>query len=223
MKNGTLYAGRLKRAYAKLHQSVPKTGIPEPTDPLRQLGVAILSVGCTEADGERAIDKALTTMVDWNEMRASSASELNKAIGNAIPQGVQRCQELVVALQSIYDRENRLSLDRLKTMGRREARSYLEQLHGVNEYAVASVLLWSLGGHAIPVNDRLLLALRDADLVNPTADRAEVQAFLERHISATDAKEFCWVMRSFGDGKRRTAKRRSTAAGARKKRGSKSG
>ncbi len=222
MKNGTVYAARLKRAYAKLRQSTPKPQVPDPTEPLRQLGVAVLAVGCTDAEGERAIDRALNTMVDWNEMRVSSAIELNKATGNAVPQGVQRCQALIDALQSVYDRENRLSLDRLKSLGRREARPYLEQLAGTDEYAVASVLLWSLGGHAIPVNNRLLQSLRDADLVNPSADRAEVQAFLERNISAADAREFCLIMRCFGDGNRRRVGRRSKTVSARKQRGSKS-
>ena len=211
MKNGTLYAAKLRKAYAGVRSSVPKPQIPGPDDPLRRLAIAILSVGCSDEEAERGIDRALTVMADWNEMRVSSAYELNKATGNTIPQGVQRCQQLIDALQSIFDRENRLSLDRLKSMGRREARQYLEQLDGVDEHAAASVLLWSLGGCAIPVNNRLLAALREADLVNPTAHRAEVQAFLERHVGAADAKEFCMIMRSAGSARRLA----SAGAGAR--------
>ncbi|MGB2984467.1 MAG: hypothetical protein WBE26_01180 [Phycisphaerae bacterium] len=217
MKNGTIYAERVIKAYAKLRQSVPTPRIPEPDNPLHRLGIAVLGVGCSDAEAGYAIDRALTTLVDWNEMRVSSSIELNKATGNTIPCGVQRCQELIDALQAIYDRENRLSLDQLKSLGRREARHYLEQLSGVHEYAVASVILWSLGGHAIPVNDRLLKALRGADLVHPSADRAEVQAFMERHVSASDAKEFCIVMRSFGDTRQPDSRRTRTKAAANKK------
>jgi len=197
MKNGTMYAGRLKKAYAKVRQSAPKTDIPEMDEPLQRLAIAILGVETTDEDAKSALDRAFTTMVDWNEVRVSSPAELNRATGNAIPHGVQHCQQLVNALQAIYDRENRLSLERLRGMGRRDARHYLEQLDGLDEYGVASVLLWSLGGHAIPVDDRLLEALREADLVNPSADRSEVQAFLERHIGAADAKEFCLIMQTF--------------------------
>ena len=67
----------------------------------------------------------------------------------------------------------------------------------------------------------LLQALRDADLVHPTAERGEVQAFLERHISASEAKEFCLVMRSFAPDKpgerRRPAARASKASTGRGK------
>ncbi len=217
MKNGTMYAAKLKRTYARLRQSLPQPEIPEPDDPVRRLAIAILGVGCTDEEADRALDRAFPTMVDWNEMRVSSAPELNKATGNTIPQGTQRCKDLIDALQSIFDREDRLSLDVLRIMGRREARHYLEQLGGVDEHAIASVILWSLGGHAIPVNDRLLEALREADLVNPSADRAEVQAFLERHISAAEAKTFCLLMRKFGQTKRAASRQARTKTTAKKK------
>lgn len=203
MKSGTAYGSRLKKAYAAYRKTVPAPTIPEQVDPLRSLGAAIIGVGCSEEEAERAIDRLTSTMVDWNEVRVSNAFEINKAMGQVISDGVTRCQRLISALQAIYNLENRLSLDRLKSIGRREARQYLEKLEGVDEYAVASVLLWSLGGHAIPVNDSLLEALREADLVHPTAGRAEVQAFLERHISAADTKEFCLIMRSFATPKER--------------------
>ena len=209
MKNGTLYAGRLKRAYSKQRQLVTNSDIPEPTDPFRCLATAVLAEESTEVEAKRAVDRILDTMVDWNEVRVSDGSELNRAAGNTMRQGVRRCQILITALQSVYDSENRLSLDRLKSVGRRDARQFLEGLDGVSEYVVASVLVWSLGGHAIPVNDRLLCALREADLVSPNATRAQIQAFLERHIAASEGKRFCVVMRSFSPSKTKTSKKRA--------------
>lgn len=217
MKNGTAYAAKLKRAFTKQRQAAPKAKLRESDDIVRCLAVSILGVGCSDAESERAVSRALKVMVDWNEIRVSTASEVNKATGNSIPKGTQRCKQLIDALQSIFECENSISLDRLGSMGRREARHYLEALGGVDEYSVASVLLWSLGGHAIPVNDKLLTALRNADLVNPTADRAEVQAFLERHVNAASAKEFCSVMQSFSPAKRPAAKRARATSVVKKK------
>ncbi|MGD2109705.1 MAG: hypothetical protein PVI86_09965 [Phycisphaerae bacterium] len=218
MKNGTMYAARLKKAYAKIRQAASQPDIPELDEPLRRLAVAILGVQTSEEEASRALDRAFDHVVDWNELRVSSAKELNKATGNVIPHGVERCQKLIGALQAIYDNENRLSLDHLRNLGRRDARHYLERLDGVDAYAVASVVLWSLGGHAIPVDDRLLEALRRADLVNPNADRSEVQAFLERHISATDAKAFCLIMRGYAPKKASAKSAPKTKAAGKKKR-----
>ena len=214
MKDGTYYGAQVRKLYAKLCQAAPPPPVPEPDDPLRRLVIGILGVGCSDAEAERALAQALTVMVDLNEIRVSSAHELNRAMGNTLPGGLQRCQCLVDALQAVFMRENRLSLERLKTMARREARHYLEQLGGVDEYAAACVTLWSLGGHAIPVNDRLLEALREEKVVNPTSDRAEVQAFLERHVSAAEAKTFCLVMRSFADATRPATKKGRSGASA---------
>jgi len=150
-------------------------------------------------------------MVDWNEVRVSDAAQIAGVIGGLIPKSLRSCQRLGDALQDIYDRENCISLDRLHTIGRREARQFLEELAGTDEYAVAYVMLWGLGGHAIPVNDRLRASLGDADLVHPSATRAEVQAFLERHISASEGKEFSLKMRSFTAKKRTEGKRKSQA------------
>ena len=194
MKNGTLFGARLKKAFAKLKQGAPPPDIPEADDPMHRLAVAILGVGSSDALAASAIDRAFQTLVDWNEIRVSNEFELNKATGNCLPHGAERCAQLIAALQSVYDSENRMSLDRLTGMGRRDAKHFLEQLAGVDEYAIASILLWSLGGHAIPVNDKLFETLRAAELVNETSDRAEVQAFLERHVSAADAKTFCLLM-----------------------------
>ena len=214
MKEGTYYAAQLKKLYAKLCQSAPPPSIPEPDDPLSRLVISILSVGCSDVEAEQAVNQALTVMVDLNEIRVSNAHELDKAMGSVIPHGVRRCQCLIDALQGIFKRENRLSLERLKGLARREARHYLEQLEGVDEHAAAAVTLWSLGGHAIPVNDMLLQALRDEEVVNPSSDRAEVQAFLERHVSAADAKAFCIIMRSFAESSPQALRKSRTGTAA---------
>ncbi len=203
MKNGTMYAGRLKKAFAKVRQHEPDgAAVSELDDPLRRMAVGILGVDCGDEAAEAAVDRILSVMADWNEVRVSHPTQIQRLVGEAIPQGLTRCQQVASALQSVFDRENRLSLERLRGLGRRDARLYLEKLNGIGEHAVASVLLWSLGGHAVPVPTVMLDALRSAELVNPTATIDEVQAFLERNVPATEAKEFCVAMRSMPAGKR---------------------
>ena len=212
MKEGTKYAVRIKEAYAKLHSSVDLPKVPEPDDPLRRLAVSIFARVSNEQTGHGAVERALETMVDWNEIRISTPSEILAATGLQRPDGAALCRNLAAALGSIYDRENKMCLDHLTTMPRREARQYLEQTEGIDAFVQASVILWSLGGHSIPVDDALLEALRDADLVYPAASRAEVQAFLQRHIGAAEAKEFCIIMRSMAKTSKVKSKKSSTPA-----------
>jgi endonuclease III len=207
MKDGTRYAARLKKAYAKVKHGVSEEDIPELGDPIRCLALGILGSDIGPDRAARQVNRALGAVVDWNEFRVSNVHEVAELLGDTGPESLRRCQNLLDALHAIYDRENKVSLDRLKSLGRREARQYLETLKGVDEYAVAYVVLWSFGGHAIPVWNNVLDALREADLVHPTATRAEIQAFLERNVSAADARAFSLLMGSLGSGKTAGGKR----------------
>jgi len=219
MKQGTMYAGRVKKAFTKIRAAAESIEAPPLDDPFNRLCIAIFGVAVGDERGEKFTSRLLTNMVDWNEVRISTVDEVETAIGTAPQSAKVRCRSLLDALQSVYEHENMLSLDRLRSMGRREARAYLEALDGVDDYAVAAVTLWSLGGHGIPVDDRLLEALHQADLVHPQASRGEVQAFLERHISAADAKEFYYVMSSFTPTKKTgsSTKKKKTATTSKRK------
>jgi endonuclease III len=201
MKDGTRYADRLKKAYAKIKHSISEADIPEPRDSIRCLALGILGSDNGPDRAERQLNKALGMVVDWNEIRVSNVNEVAALLGDASADSLRRCQNLLDALHAIYGRENMVSLERLKSLGRREARQYLETLKGVDEYAVAYVVLWSFGGHAIPVWNHVLAALREADLVHPMATRAEIQAFLERNVPAADAKAFSLAIASLASAK----------------------
>jgi len=215
MKNGTAYAVRLKKAYAKQKKSAGAVESGGLDDPLRRLAIGILGVVNGDEYAERLVNRMTSKIVSWNELRVSSALEAQRAAGDSTAGNRPLYERLIRAQQAVFDRENVMSLDRLKSMGRRDARAYLDALDGVDAHAAASVVLWSLGGHAIPVCDRLLDALRAADLIHPDADRAEVQAFLERHVPAVEGRTFCVAMRSFAAPKRSRSKTGRTGAKSR--------
>jgi len=199
MKNGTEYARRVKRVYKKLLEESTRPVPEEATSPTEQLVRALLAWEGTPTQGERAYRAVFEHMVDLNEVRVATVAELSAILGAHLPNSVPVARNVCRALNSIYRREHRVSLDPLRDKGRREARQYLESLPGVNPYASASVLLWSLGAHAIPVSQRLLEALRSADLVDPGAQPEDVQGFLERNIAADEARRFCVTMERFAD------------------------
>lgn len=197
MKRGTLYAKRVKRLFSKLKQEHGSPELPEPTDPLHQLMLSMLACETSDQRGARAMKALFDVMVDVNEIRVSTNAEIARAISPHVPNAVDRAQTIRCALDAVFRKEHAIHLDRLNKLGRREARQYLSDLDGVDAATVASIVLWSLGGHAIPVDVRLYEALRKADMVDASASVEEVQAFLERNINANDAKEFCLLMNKF--------------------------
>jgi endonuclease III len=199
MKNGTFYAKRVKRFFSKLKQEYENPELPEPSDPVRTLAVGLLSRETSQENAERALDSLFEVMVDYNELRVSTIPEISEQIEPYVPNPAKRADALRRVLNAIYQKQHRISLDRLHKLGRREARHYLDHLDGMDAHAAASVVLWSLGGHAVPVDVRMLERLREEELVEPSASIEEVQAFLERNIAATDARQFCILMRRYVD------------------------
>lgn len=197
MKRGTFYAKRIKRLFSKLKQEHGTPEVPEPTDPLHQLLLAMLASETSNQRGARAMKALFDVMVDVNEIRVSTNAEIAKAISPHVPNPIEHADAIRRALDAVFRKEHAIQLDRLNKLGRREARQYLHDLSGVDAASAASVVLWSLGGHAIPVDERLYEALRKADMVDASASIDEVQAFLERNVNANDAKVFCLLMNKF--------------------------
>lgn len=191
MKNGSAYAKKLKQAYAKIRGKSEPPPSEDGVDPVQHLILAILSQETTIARGRKALKKINDDMVDLNDLRVSTSAEISESITRHIPRSVQRAKRLLRVLDSIYQREYTVSLQTLRGKGIRDVKQYLDTLDGMTPYVSGSVILWSLGGHAIPVNDPTLAWLQDQDLVHPAAEPAEVQSYLERHVSAADARVFC--------------------------------
>ncbi len=201
MKHGTAYAKRVKRVYAQVKRQTTAPKIGEPADPLEQLILAVLSEETSPNNARKALNHLLEMMVDVNEVRVSAPREIANAIDFCIPNSHTCAARLAKVLNAVFDSENAVKLDSLPSMGKRDAKRWLEELQGIEPYHVASVMLWSLGGHAIPVNAKLFAALRKEKLVDPDASVAEVQSFLERHIPPAEAKAFCLTMADFSSRK----------------------
>lgn len=191
MKNGTAYAKKLKQAYAKFRGKGEAPVESDGGDPVEQLILAVLSQETTMSRAHRAFKRINDTLVDLNDLRISTPAEISETISRYIPRSVQRAKVLLKVLDAVYQREYAVTLQSLRSMGIREVKQQFETMEGVTPYVAGSVILWSLGGHAIPVNDPTLEWLRRQDLVHPNADVSDVQSFLERHISAADARQFC--------------------------------
>lgn len=190
------YAAKVKRLLNRLRREHGKPAAVEPTDPLEQMLTAILARNTTDAGAREAYAQLREATVDLNDLRVTRAADICEIIGNTSLESVARARAIRDALKEVFDRENNLSLDFLRDRGRREARQYLESMRGVSPFVAASVMLFSLGGHAVPLDDAMLDVLRAEKVVHPGADLAVVQAFLERHVSAADALAFTCLVRA---------------------------
>lgn len=190
MKRGSEYAKRVKQLYHQMARKLGKPQLPELADPLHQLIVGILSENTAESKAASLFKRIREQMVDLNELRVTPPMELAATIGNAVPLAREKAERIIRVLNEIRARQDSLDLSFLKLRGRREAREFLESLEGVGLYAAASVVVHSLGGHAIPVDFLTIYVLRKENIVDGSASQADVQGFLERNVSAAEGRAF---------------------------------
>ena len=57
--------------------------------------------------------------------------------------------------QHIFESEHTLSLDRLNTLSKRDARQFLRELPEMHPFVEAYVMLFAFDGHAVPVDDEI--------------------------------------------------------------------
>ena len=220
MTRASEYAAKVKRLLNRLRREQGKPPAVEPTDPLEQMLTAILARNATDPRARKTYALLREATVDLNDLRVTPADDICEIIGTKSPEHTARARAMRDALKEVFIRENHLSLDFLRDRGRREARQYLESIPGVDAFVAASVMLFSLGGHAIPLDDAMLEVLRAEEVVHPAADLAAVRAFLERHISAADAQAFTSLVRGVAATRpriKRAPRAKSTAGKSAKK------
>src|SRR6478736_930363 len=134
----------LKKIVSRLIHAAPSKK-PEAVDPLARLIRAFIEYDCDEARASAAERKILENMVDYNELRVTPAIELAALLGARYPFAESRCSALHRTLQSIFDREHLMRLDRIKEMKKSEIRPYFQSLAGIAPYVEAAIAVDCFG------------------------------------------------------------------------------
>ena len=128
-------------------------GVPEVhrLDPLDELILTILSQNTNDVNRDRAWRSLRARFSTWEEVLDAPTEVVEESIrvGGLSEVKAARIQ---AALRRIRDECGRLSLDHLGGMTLDEARSYLLSFDGVGPKTAATVLLFSLGRPAFPVD-----------------------------------------------------------------------
>ncbi|HMC63541.1 MAG TPA: hypothetical protein VKI65_01235 [Gemmataceae bacterium] len=176
---------------------------PEPRPVLEQLIYAICREGATREQADRAYRNLQERFFDWNEVRVSSAREIEETLAD-LPEAEIRAQRLISFLQEVFETTFSFDLEILQKKGVKQAAKQLARFQAANDYAVAWVVQQSLGGQAIPLDAPTLRALRRLGLIDDDTENLEVlRASLEHQIPKAKsalfselvsalASECCW-------------------------------
>ncbi|HEY4330603.1 MAG TPA: hypothetical protein VGN88_12765 [Phycisphaerae bacterium] len=189
MNKANVKIENLKKTVTRLVKAAPAKR-PDPVDPLTRLIRAFLEYDCDEPRTTTAERKILENMVDFNELRVTPAIELAALLGVRYPFAESRCAGLHRTLQSIFDREHHMRLDRVKEMKKAEIRPYFQSLAGITPYVEAAISVDCFGIAAAPVDTKLLLWLVNKDALPEGTDLKTAQHLIEKLLRSGEAEDF---------------------------------
>jgi endonuclease-3 len=165
--------------------------------------------GTTRTVADRAFKNLRTQFFDWNEVRVSSPHEIEEVIPG-VPGAGERAQRIIGVLQYWFELKYNFDMEDLAKKGLKDAaRQVARMLSEVaksgmkeagkvplrlidgNDYVVASVIQYGLGGHAIPLDAPSLRVVRRLGLVDDDAENLEaVRASIEHYIPKAKGSAF---------------------------------
>ena len=155
-------------------------------EPTTQLVMAFLQADASRRKAEQAYDALMEHMVDNNELRVSHTLEIVEVLGENYPRVHWRVERMLESLDEVYLREHDHKMKKAAALTKKEQRHYLDTLPGITPYVSASVMLLSFGGHAIPVDDKLVALLAREGAIDEGLTPAQVEALLLRQFKAGD-------------------------------------
>jgi endonuclease III len=194
MKNATKHAEELRSLMKRLvkdHKPEPK----QAQEPLQALVRAAMSFDMPDARADEAMRHIEREFVDLNELRVATDLEIHEMLGVRYPAIEKRVAMITQSLNNIFEREHTLSLDRLRTVSKRDARQFLRELPDIHPFVEAYVMLFAFDGHAFPLDSEILDYLREQGIVEDGATVDDAQRFVEHQLKADECYEMFVALR----------------------------
>ena len=186
MKDSAKYARRIRPLLSGAKRA-EKAEQAEQVDKIRLLLRAVLEEDATSKQAAEGMAVLEQEFVDLNELRVSPPKDIVERLGRNFPNAQAKASGVTTALNAIFDRTNTLSLEYLAKQTKRDVRKTLREEFGLSLYAESVLTLYAFDGHAMPVDNLLLEALKLDKYIHPGSDMADLQGFLERIILSKHA------------------------------------
>lgn len=194
MKNVGKYADELKSLLKRLL----KEGKPQPltrVDPVRAIVRATMAFDASDARADEAVKVLEREFVDLNELRVATELELQDMVGVKYPLVEKRATIIVQLLNGIFEKEGTLSLERLGTLKKAEARQIVREFPGMTPYIEGAILMFCFEQAVMPLDDTMLAYLKGQGAVDEKFTAADAQKFIENQLKAEELYELYACLR----------------------------
>ena len=160
---------------------------PEGDDPIATIVFSHLLWDASLRKAEAAFARIRSSLVDYNELRVALPGEIVDVIGPRYPHALDRAQRLRATLNDLYRREHRMDIERLREMGKREVKRYLDTLDGIIPFVSTRVGLLCFDVHGVPVDAPLQAMLVQCGAVEESATLSDICGWLNRRVKSGEA------------------------------------
>jgi hypothetical protein len=192
MKNAGKHSDDLKQLFKRLMRD-GKPDARQTLEPLDALVRGAMTYDVTDHRAEDAMKMIGKEFVDLNELRVATDLEIHEMLGVRYPAIEERVAMITQCLNDIFEREHTMSLDRLKTVSKRDARQFLRELPGMQPFVEAYIMLMAFEGSAFPIDQEMLDYLIDEEILDEGTTIPEAQKFVEHHLKAEELYD-CYVL-----------------------------
>lgn len=177
---------------------------------LNEAVVSLLLWESSISHAEKAFERIRSDLVDLNELRVCTPDELVAIMGPRMPKCAERAMRLITVLNTIYDRENALSLEPLREKNKRDVQAYLSTLDGLPLYAASRVILFGMELHSFPLDERMAKKLAAEGIVTQGTALDQQAAQLERGVRASDSLETYTLLEHWTQGARSSSRKKTS-------------
>ncbi len=156
---------------------------------IHELVFSMLLWESTMENAVKVMGKIHEQFVDYNELRVAFPHEIQELLGSRYQRAEDRSVRLIGALRSIFLTYQKLTLEPLREMSKREAREALLTLEVLPRFVVSRILLLGLDAHALPLDAKIARALHKAELFKSSKNPDAIATTLERVIRANQSLE----------------------------------
>jgi endonuclease III len=146
---------------------------------------------------EKAYASVTKNYFDLNEVRVSSVKELSESFEGLVDP-TESAARLKRTLHSMFETFYTFDVEILKKQNIGQAVKTIEGYYGSTPFVVAYVTQTALNGHAIPVNDGLMLSFQTIGIVTSSEVKKRVVPGLERTIPKSRGIEVASLLHSLG-------------------------
>lgn len=184
----------LKKLTTEMKKHVKASPPKQSLSVLETLLYAICLENSTYQAAEDAYAKVLDTFFDLNEIRVSSVTEIEKALGD-ITDPDWKALRIRETLQHIFEKFYAFDLEILKRKTQDAAIKELEQIPYITPFVRDYILQQALGAHVVPIDRLMCQLLKWLGLTETETDEQQAGDAIKAGTKKADAPQLCFLLK----------------------------